>query len=229
MQHGGDISLVLPDAILLHQNLPKRVMAEHSHDRHEVIIPLGGRIRVGPAGGRAKSVEAGRGEMILIPAQTPRSYAVTGGDAEQVIALFDPVWLTTLPPDHIMLLQHSILVAEIVLLLMTDEAAKKNAAVIETLRLAVQRSVQVARSHVPAETLRSKIHDDRLRKALVYMEAHFDDDEVLSPAAAAAAMSPRTFSRLCRQNLGLSPGDLLRSIRISQAKSMLAAGRYSVT
>lgn len=226
MKHGSDASIDLGELIVVHQNLPKRVVASHSHDMHEIILPLAGKIKVAPTEGNA--VNAQRGEMVLIPASITHSYEVKGADAEQVIVLFSTKWLEE-SPLHPTLLQHSVLIAELAILLLLEGTEVNRSPVIATLQLAIRRSLGFAAHNTPTADLRIKASDERLRKALAYMEANLAAEEVLAGAAKAAAASERTLARLCKTDLGLTPGDLLRTLRMSHAQKLLAAGTYSVT
>jgi len=233
MKHGSDISLQLKDAIIIHQNLPKRVVANHQHDWHEIIIPLAGTIKVSCH--QHSPLTARRGEMVLIPSFLAHSYEIKGGDAEQVILLFRPEWIN-FTVDKISLLQQSVLIAELCIFMLIDindhdrEATPRDLTPITlTLRAALERSLAVAKINLPLTELRPKIRDERLRKAVSYLEDHFATENVLEHAAKQGAVSSRTLSRLFKADLGLSAGEMLRLIRIAHAKKLLLAGHYSIT
>jgi AraC-like DNA-binding protein len=233
MKHGSDLSLELKDAVIVHQNLPKRVVAIHHHDWHEIILPLAGTIKVSSP--NEPPVTARRGEMVFIPAFQEHAYEIKGGDAEQVILLFRPSWVE-MTVEKITVLQQSVLIAELCIFLMIDlevqakESAERNLApIILTLKAALERSLTVAKINTPVTELRPKIRDDRLRKAVSFLEEHFSSEDVLERAAKQGAVSSRTLSRLFKTDLGLSPGDVLRLIRIAHAKKLLIAGNYSIT
>ena len=233
MKHGSDLSLELKDAVIVHQNLPKRVVANHQHDWHEIILPLAGTINVSCA--EQPPVIARRGEMVLIPAFKEHAYEIKGGDAEQVILLFRPNWVE-MPLEKITALQQSVLIAELCIFLMIDFDEKNSASternlapITLTLKAALERSLAVAKINTPLTELRPKIRDDRLRKAVGYLEEHFATEDVLELAAKQGAVSSRTLSRLFKTDLGLSAGEVLRLIRIAHAKKLLIAGNYSIT
>jgi AraC-like DNA-binding protein len=217
----------------VHQNLPKRVVAKHHHDWHEIILPLAGTIKVTSA--HSQAVNARRGEMVLIPAFKEHSYEIKGGDAEQIILLFRPGWVD-LGDENITVLQQSVLIAELCIFLMVDiettdnDVTKKDVdSITATLKAALERSLTVAKINTPLTELRVKIRDDRLRKAVTYLEDHFASEDVLELAAKKSAVSTRTLSRLFKTDLGLSAGDVLRLLRIAHAKKLLNAGQYSIT
>ncbi len=233
MKHCSDLSLELNDVIIVHQNLPKRVVAKHHHDWHEIILPLAGTIKV--SCDQQPPVTARRGEMVLIPAFVEHAYEIKGGDAEQVILLFRPGWVDR-AIERITVLQQTVLIAELCIFLMIDmdggdkETEQRDLAPVTlTLKAALERSLAVAKINTPLTELRLKIRDDRLRKAVGYLEEHFASEEVLELAAKQGAVSSRTLSRLFKTDLGLSAGEVLRLIRIAHAKKLLIAGHYSIT
>ena len=234
MKHGSELSIEFKDLIVVHQNLPKRVVTAHSHKLHEIILPLAGTTKVTTDG--SKTLQARRGEMILIPASMSHSYEVGGSDAEQIVLLFNPKWLDS-EIDSAKVLQHSVLIAELCIFLITTQVPLKFAtssdetqgSIVETLRLAVRRSLEAANAFVPLNEVRARIKDERLRKAISYLETHFADENAITDSASAAAASARTLSRLYKDEIGTSAGDILRTIRVSHAKKLLTAGNYSVT
>lgn len=226
MKHGSELSLTLKEVIIIHQNLIKRVVTRHTHDWHEIILPLAGLVKVNCKDGTL--CQARRGEMVIIPADLAHAYEASGSDAEQVILLFNPVWAKE-PLATARVLLHSVLIAELCILLLSGDHKSEHETITATLKIAVNRSLDTAKINVAMNKIRSNIRDMRLRKAIGYIERNFADDDVLEKSAKEGAASFRTLSRLCKSDLGLSPGEVLRVVRIAHAKKLLTAGQYSVT
>jgi transcriptional regulator GlxA family with amidase domain len=61
----------------------------------------------------------------------------------------------------------------------------------------------------------------RLRDISAFVVEHIDETLPVDRIAAGAGMSPRSLSRWCREHLGESPAELVRRLRIEEARRLL--------
>lgn len=61
----------------------------------------------------------------------------------------------------------------------------------------------------------------RLQRARAYIEAHLSDDITLDDIARHSNTSPRTLTRMCRLQYGVSPMQLVRDLRLDQIRQAL--------
>ncbi|CAG2127983.1 GlxA family transcriptional regulator [Cupriavidus plantarum] len=76
--------------------------------------------------------------------------------------------------------------------------------------------------------LELKPRSDRVRLALTYAKEHLRSPLTVEELADAARLSPRQFSRVFREETGLSPAKAVEMLRLEAAKAMLESGRYSM-
>ncbi|MBA8821752.1 AraC family transcriptional regulator [Ochrobactrum sp. P6BS-III] len=69
---------------------------------------------------------------------------------------------------------------------------------------------------------------DRVRRALVYAKEHLRNPLTVEELADAATLSPRQFSRLFRDETGLSPAKAVERLRLEAAKAMLEDSRHPI-
>jgi AraC-like DNA-binding protein len=226
MQRGLDMAGQFERLTIVHQNLPSLARPRHHHDWAELIIPLGGSIAVNLAEGG--SLTCDRGEMVFVPARVEHSFVATGADGERVILIVDPAWIGV-EDEPARLLPINTLVVELAVLLVTDSAARGLPHIMATMRYALE----LAFAGGPAlSTLRqgaARLRDPRARRAYACIETHRADGDVLKRAAKAAATSERHLGRLFAKELGHSPKEIVRALRMERAKELLASGKYSVT
>jgi transcriptional regulator GlxA family with amidase domain len=68
---------------------------------------------------------------------------------------------------------------------------------------------------------------DRVQTALAYAKEHLSTPLSVDALANAACLSPRQFSRLCREETGRSPAKAIERLRVESARLMMEAGRFS--
>jgi transcriptional regulator GlxA family with amidase domain len=68
---------------------------------------------------------------------------------------------------------------------------------------------------------------DRVQTALAYANEHLGDPLSVDNLASAAFLSPRQFSRLFKEETGLSPAKAIERLRVESARLMMEAGRFS--
>ncbi|MBL8150815.1 MAG: helix-turn-helix transcriptional regulator [Blastocatellia bacterium] len=84
------------------------------------------------------------------------------------------------------------------------------------------------RKNQQLELSRVGIVDRRLRRAIEYIHAHYNQDLPLSEIAQAAFLSDFHFSRLFKKVTGLSPHSYVAVVRVEQARNLLAQTDLSI-
>jgi len=69
---------------------------------------------------------------------------------------------------------------------------------------------------------------DRVQKTLAFARQHLDQPLSNERLAAVACLSPRQFTRVFRNETGLSPAKVVEKLRLEKAKFLLEQGRLSV-
>lgn len=75
---------------------------------------------------------------------------------------------------------------------------------------------------------RWRLDELRMRRVIEFMKAHLEDDIGLADLAAVANVSPFHFARIFRSTTGVPPHRYLASLRLEQAKSLLARGELPI-
>ncbi|MBI5230813.1 MAG: helix-turn-helix transcriptional regulator [Coriobacteriales bacterium] len=81
-------------------------------------------------------------------------------------------------------------------------------------------------SQASNDAVSSRIDIDR---AIQHMSQNLSEKLLVAELAAVANMSPSHFSRVFREEVGRSPGDYLRNLRLDRAKRLLLAGDAPLT
>jgi AraC family transcriptional regulator len=80
-----------------------------------------------------------------------------------------------------------------------------------------------------ADKLSAKLSQNKLRRALQYIEDNLHRELALSDIAAALAISPGHFSHAFRQTVGLPPHQYIVKRRVERAKSLLRDSDVSIS
>jgi AraC-like DNA-binding protein len=227
MRSGQDLSVELGNGltIVLH-NQPQLEWQDHHHDCNELIIPLLGKLVV--AEKTAKHIVK-PGSMIWIPQGMEHAAQASDAAGERLIFLIpSDSWNSRLPKVQL-IARHSILV-ELGLWLVFN-AGSESAKQLEPAILLILKELLLPRAGAKVSNSRRslpKAKDARLLKALDYIVQHLGDDLRLPLIAKIAGASERTLDRLSAKELDQTIPELIRELRIDQAKSMLQSG-HSVT
>jgi len=76
--------------------------------------------------------------------------------------------------------------------------------------------------------LEAERREDRLGELQLWILDHLDEDLPLERLAAAAAMSPRHFSRRFKDELGVTPAAYVARVRLEEARRRLESGAHSL-
>jgi AraC-like DNA-binding protein len=228
MRRGQDIATRFAGLFLIHHNKPAYRVAAHAHDEHHLFLPLRGEVTVHLGD---QTLVAGPGRMIYVPAATEHSFeAPNEKEGERLICLIDgKLWRRQASyhgPARIAPVHQ--LAKEILFYLLLRPDTRAASTLVTTLLETVAESLTVAVSDGDPAHLSSQARDPRLRKAVVEIESRFRDDLRVDEVARRAGLSGRSLTRLCSQELGCGPKDLITRYRVTEARRLLEQGQ-SVT
>lgn len=226
-----DIIAEFPGLSIIHQKIPGHEVGRHSHDEHEFFLPLQGEITVQY---KDKTVKAGPGRILYVPPNLDHSFSSTAqGSGERVIWLVESkLWQKHAKTkyDPTSLLMNS-LAKEIVFHLLihqkADGAKYFVAALIEALAESLS-GAQLSKNRIFIEHLQGKLSDERIKKTVQLINENLSGISI-SEIARQSGLSQRNFSRLFRQETGLTPKNYLILQRIEKAKTLLNETRLTIT
>lgn len=186
----------------------------HSHDHHQLVLPLAGRLNLLI---NNQQFQVGTAECLVIPAGTEHGFSA----AEQ--CRFLVVDLTHLPAHLLHLTQPVFQLSgrmQPYLLVLEQLLVQQNQ---QLLPAAQQFFQQLLDAEQPAPAV-----DKRLRQALLYMQEHLAEELDLVQLASKASLSLSQFKQLFRQQLGSNPGQYLTRLRMQHSRTLLLFSNLSV-
>ncbi len=232
MKKGQDITVTLPNIVLIHQKVPGRELAQHSHKEHEFFIPLQGEIKVSFSDNK-NVFNCGPGRMLYIPPNTEHSFSSSAsGQGERMIILIDDkIWKrSTEKKITSSVTPLNSLVKELAyyLLLNPQSIYSKTftKALIECLIecLSLHRDVSLDDFRV----IESKIKDSRVKKAFSLI-VESEDDIPVTELARTCGLSPRNLNRLFLSEVGSTPKTIMITKKINLAKELLLTTKMTIT
>jgi AraC-like DNA-binding protein len=231
MTQNKDISAHFPGLTLIHQKIRGNQVGNHQHSAHEFFFPLQGTIQI-RAGD--KDLKAGSGKIIYLPPDISHSFnSDSASQGERLILIFQPsLWKkNSRKKFEASTLSASQLCKEVVFQLLIYPKTKAAKALITTLvqTLAEMLEANNCGSEGEISHLSGRTDDDRIKKALSYIEEHFFANTSANQIAKYSGLSVRNLNRLFLQETGMSPKQAMTLVRIDQAKKILKTGKRSVT
>lgn len=186
----------------------------HSHDHHQLVLPLSGRLDLLI---NQQQFQVGAAECLVIPAGTEHGFSAAEQCRFLVADLLHlPAHLLQLAQPVFQLsarIQPYLLVLE-ALLIEQDQ---------QLLPAAQQFFLQLLETEQPAPAV-----DKRVRQALLYMQEHLADELDLPLLASKANLSLSQFKLLFRQQVGKNPGQYLTTLRMQHSRTLVLFSNLSV-
>ena len=224
MQIGKDIAVRFPGLFLVHHNVPGSSAPHHKHPEHHLIIPLQGEINVELEG---KVLTCGPGRMAYLPPHTDHIFRSAPTKGERLICMIDEsCWNNAEMPPHLAtLLPASQLCKELLFFLLLNPKTKNAVPLIDAFVCTLAEILEAPRVESPflMEHAEAGVTRPELRKALMIAREGFATDLSVSELARLSGLSVRNMSRLFLSELGVTPKQLLTSLRIDKAKEFLLA------
>jgi len=224
---GHDLAVDLQGVTLVHQNQPRFWVHEHSHEQHEVLIPLSGTFELTLADKKHHVMPE---QMFWLPEGTKHAFASDAStQGERLIILFEPeLWkkwrgttrTATIFPSHQ-------LIKEIAFYLLSGSQKGSRDALTNAL-VAMISDVVCQHPEIDSQTT-STLENQTVKKALEIIAAGFTDDLSIDDLAARVGVAPRTLSRLFAEHVAISPKQVLIRHRVQEACRLLRDTRLSVT
>lgn len=219
---------------IIHQKIPGHEVGRHSHDEHELFMPLQGEITIQYDN---KVVKAGPGRMLYVPPELDHRFSSTAqGSGERVIVLIsDMLWERInkkmgnqhFPPTSF---NSSGLAKELLFYLLVESKVDGLKYFINTLIETLINTIQgeSLQSSKNLNILSGKANDQRIRLAI---------DEIvkskgrlsIANVAQKSGLSVRNFNRLFLKEIGFNPKDYVIQIRINLARDLLKKTQMTVT
>jgi AraC-like DNA-binding protein/mannose-6-phosphate isomerase-like protein (cupin superfamily) len=224
VKKGKDIAVEFPGLYLVHHNLPEKKVEKHSHPKeHILFIPLQGEITVLLDD---KTLKAGPGKMIYLPADTHHAFDSSSLLGERVIALIQSTpWKKakgsrTVPS----VIATNQLCKELLFYLLLHPKTPAANVLIQTLIVTLSEALEASCHLLDPEHLSGKTNDPRIAKAIQFFIENLSEKISMDHAAKAAGLSTRNLTRLFAQTLELSPKQVLTQCRIHHARTLLLSG-----
>jgi AraC family transcriptional regulator len=210
-------------------------MLEHTADRHEINITLGGNLfREGFSdSGRRLLASSESGNMCITPAG--KAVAASWDDTiDNMGILIDANFAArTAAENHFSSGYHFVesiqkedpLVQHMGLALLEDAVAESPAGRIYADSIIQTLTLHLLKNYTTANTVPEPAHGGlsgyRLRRVREFIEANLEEDLSLAEIAAVAGLSQYHFARAFRKSMGLTPQNYLMQQRIESAKKLL--------
>jgi AraC-like DNA-binding protein/mannose-6-phosphate isomerase-like protein (cupin superfamily) len=225
MQIGKDIAVKFPGLFLVHHNIPGSAAPHHEHPEHHLIIPLQGEISIDVD---AKVLTCSPGRMAYVPPNTGHIFRSAPTKGERLICMIDQTcWKSAETHSYqATLLPASQLCKELLFYLLLNPKTKNASPLIDAFVCTVVESLEAPSLETPflIEHAEGSVARPELKKALKIAREGFTTDLSVTELARLSGLSVRNMSRLFLTELGVTPKQLLMSLRIDLAKELLLAG-----
>jgi len=215
---------------LIHQKIPSRQIGSHRHDEHEIFLPIRGRIQVSFDDYQAAATP---GQTLYVPPNQTHSFSASAeGFGERLILLCsDQLWkkfggknfrATSFPV-------HS-LARELAFYLFMNIPDRNSQAFVEALLVTLISQIKEIQNGVffdPVKHPSSRNPNSKFRRVIDH--AVEDPECTVAQMAKSAGMSPRNFTRVFIEEIGVSPKAFLIRSRIRRAQALLKNPKLTVT
>ncbi len=167
------------------------------------------------------SISLGPGYMAYLPPETLHEFDSADYAGERIIVMFGGKIENGNSPRKLPLSQ---LLKEIIFYLLTHPKAKSNAGLCNVFVETLGESMGANENAENPYHVIGKVKDPRLKKALEIVEERFSENIKIDAIAKKSGLSTRNFTRLLNQETGLSPKQLIMSLRVEEAKKLLQDG-----
>lgn len=208
-----------------HQNFPKKQLQSHAHDDAHVMIPLGGSIELDV---EDVIYEVKPGQMMFIGGSVEHSFKAIGESGERLILQIDKFKYKS----KVSILPLHSLLKETTMNLFSYQDESFSQSLVKLVNEILLSALDNQKEHSKNELFltQQKIltsQNEQLKKIAKLLES---DLEISMPdVAAKCGVSPRTLSRITKEETGLSPNELHTYYRIQKASELIFEGRLGLT
>jgi AraC-like DNA-binding protein/mannose-6-phosphate isomerase-like protein (cupin superfamily) len=230
MKIGKDITSKFPGLFLVHHNLPGKSIEKQNDEVHHLIIPLSGEIKVETKG---KALVLGPGKMVYIPCKSSHKFTSSDkGSGERLVAIIDDKLWKKQKSEFFepRILPTQNLIRELILyLLLNPKHEKPQHLIITLIQTLVDQMQTLAEDNLNLDYLESSTTDERLLRALSYLEKKKMETLKMEELAKVSGMSQRNFNRLFYLNFKVTPKQLHSKLRMEEAYHQISTSKRSVT
>lgn len=210
---------------VFHQNFPKKQLKEHSHDEAHLLVPLQGAIEL-DVGGITYEVKSG--QMMFVGGSVAHTFRAQGESGERLILQLEKFKYKS----KVSILPLHILLKDLTMSLFVYREASYCESISKLMFEVVTDLLNNQKLHSKNELFHTQqkiltSQNEQLKKILNVMESNL---EISMPdVALKCGVSPRTLSRITRDETGLSPNELHTYYRIQKASELIYQGHLGLT
>ena len=213
---------------------------EHTHPEAMLFLPVQGSVTFW-AGRPRVELRCDEHLALCVQADAPHAHQARSAQVEYLVVFLPAPTLAQAlarakvqaPPCGAWTLAQSALMREAAAQLCAEASARDASSEAVATACVQLLAQQAARGLLATQPLldpwRPLPEDARLARALSYARQQFRQNPSVDELARAAAMSRRSFERACRQTLGVTPRQLVESLRLHEARQRLVGSQDSVT
>lgn len=208
-----------------HQNFPKKQLLAHAHDEAHLMIPMGGSIELDVEG---VTYEVKPGQMMFIGGSVEHSFRAKGESGERLILQLEKFKFKS----KVSILPVHALIKEISMQLFSYQDERFSQSMVKLVTEILTDILNNQKEHSKNELFLTQqklltSQNEQLKKITEVLEG---DLEISMPEVAAkCGVSPRTLSRITKDETGLSPNELHTYYRIQKASDLIYEGRLGLT
>lgn len=212
---------------LFHQNIPKKSLGFHSHQEAHLIIPLEGTVSM-----KIQNIEhkVKAGQMIFVGSQVQHDFSATGESGERLIFQINLPKKREFKKQVSLIPTHQLL-KSLAFDLFTYSQEKYIGNIEELIieialtHLSFQKEIQNELFKTQSAILKSS--HSQFQTICKLMEDNLDAKRDF--IAKQAGLSPRSMTRIIREEVNLSPIDLLTYFRIQKACVLIYQKKFNLT
>lgn len=225
MQKGKERIYQGKNLTLYHQNFPKKQLNKHSHKEAHLFIPLEGTVELEVDGVNYKVVS---GQMMFVGGSVEHSFAARGESGERLILQIKNFKFKA----RVSILPVQILLKDIALNLFSHAGETYCETLEKVISEILSSTLNKETSHAVNELFSTQqriltTRHPQMKKILHILEGNLEVS--LSEVSSKCGLSPRTLSRLVKDETGLSPNELHTYFRIQKATELIFQGELGLT
>ena len=210
---------------LYHQNFPKKQLKKHSHKEAHLFIPLEGSVEIEVD---EVNYKVSSGQMMFVGGSVEHTFSAQGESGERIVIQLEKFKFKS----RVSILPVNGLIKDLALNLFPYAGESYSASLEKLIGEILAATLNKETNHAQNELFltQQKILTTRqpqMKKVLGILES--DLELAMSSVAQKAGLSPRTLSRLVKDEIGLSPNELHTYFRIQKATELIFQAELGLT
>lgn len=222
-----DFSITIEDILIIHQKTTHDEKEYHSHEHHEILIPISGEFSLKDKINNEFLITTGN--AVYLPPQCEHHFQGTKQGRGERLILLIPKKRLNVNTEDITLFKISQLIVEIIFHLIiknNDHLTQKLCHIF--LELLTE---DIANTSSPANlvSLLEKSSDDRIIKAGKYIFKNYHEKISVTAVSEIANMSQRNFSRLFLKEVGIGAKEFINMVRVQKSTELIRENNLNIT